>query len=93
MHPIFRNLSVKILNHVEDHLANNQVSTDEELWDIFIEEFELKAEQADVAVALRAHYLIQTFPRGQGPLFQNDAAWFDQRETAFNSDTAVANCQ
>lgn len=61
MNPIFSNLTAAVLNNIDDQLANNEVSTDEELWDFFIEELDMTAEQADAAVALRSQYLGKSF--------------------------------
>lgn len=63
MNPIFNILTTAVLNNIEDQLANNDVSTNEELWDFFIEELDMTAEQADAAVALRPKYLGQIFLR------------------------------
>jgi len=49
MNLIFNNLTQQILENIEDQLANNEVSTNEELWDFFVEELEMTAEQADGA--------------------------------------------
>jgi len=70
MNPIFNTLTVATLDNIEDQLANNEVSTNEELWDFFIEELGLTAEQADAAVALHPRYLGQIFLIGQSPLYQ-----------------------
>lgn len=83
MNPIFNTLAAAILNNVEDQLANNEVSTDEEMWDFFIEELDLTAEQADVAVALRPRYLGQIFLVGQSPLYQENPVSFDSRDKMF----------
>jgi len=72
MNLIFNNLTQQILENIEDQLANNEVSTNEELWDFFVEELEMTAEQADGAVALRPKYLGQIFLTGHSPLFQNE---------------------
>ena len=46
MNPIFNNLTQEILENIEDQLDNNEVSTNEELWDFLVEELEMTAEQA-----------------------------------------------
>lgn len=86
MNPIFSNLAPAVLNNIEDQLANNEVSTNEELWDFFIEELDMTAEQADAAVALRSQYLGQIFMAGHSPLFQNDTVSFDPNDKMFKSD-------
>lgn len=89
MNSIFRNLTAKTLDNIDDHLANNQVSTDEELWDLFIEDLDLTAEQADAAVELRPQYWVRTFLKGHSPLFQESAVWFDPNDNTFKSDGPV----
>ncbi|WP_228022228.1 MULTISPECIES: hypothetical protein [Pseudomonas] len=91
MNPIFNNLTTAILDNIEDQLANNEVSTDEEMWDFFIEELDLTAEQADVAVALRPHYLGQIFLVGQSPLFQEKPVSFDPRDKVFKQHLPMIN--
>ncbi len=86
MNPIFSNLSAAVLNNIDDQLANNEVSTDEELWDFFIEELDMTAEQADAAVALRSQYLGKIFLTGHSPLFHNDTVSFDPNDKTFKSD-------
>ncbi|MBW9242776.1 hypothetical protein [Pseudomonas paracarnis] len=86
MNPIFSNLSAAVLNNIDDQLANNEVSTDEELWDFFIEELDMTAEQADAAVAFRSQYLGKIFLTGHSPLFHNDTVSFDPNDKTFKSD-------
>ncbi|ETK24122.1 MULTISPECIES: hypothetical protein [Pseudomonas] len=86
MNPVFSNLTTAVLNNIEDQLANNDVSTNEELWDFFIEELDMTAEQADAAVALRPKYLGQIFLTGHSPLFRNDTVSFDPNDKKFKSD-------
>lgn len=83
MNPIFNNLNTVILDNIEDQLANNEVSTDEEMWDFFIEELDLTAEQADAAVALRPRYMGQIFLVGQSPLYQDNPVSFDPKDKVF----------
>ncbi len=83
MNLIFNNLNTVILDNIEDQLANNEVSTDEEMWDFFIEELDLTAEQADAAVALRPRYLGQIFLIGQSPLYQDNTVSFDPKDKVF----------
>ncbi|MCQ4322710.1 MULTISPECIES: hypothetical protein [Pseudomonadaceae] len=83
MNPIFNTLTTAILDNVEDQLANNEVSTNEELWDFFIEELGLTAEQADAAIALRPRYLGQIFLIGQSPLYQDNPVSFDPEAKVF----------
>ena len=87
MNPIFNNLTTAVLDNIEDQLANNEVSTNEELWDFFIEDLDMTAEQADAAVALRSQYLGQIFMTGHSPLFQNDTVSFDPNDKTFKSDS------
>ena len=89
MNPIFNHLTAKTLDNIDDHLANNQVSTDEELWDLFIEDLDLTAEQADAAVELRAQYWVRTFLKRHSPLFQEIAVWFDPNDKSFKSDAPL----
>ena len=86
MNPIFKNLTQEILENIEDQLANNEVSTNEELWDFFVEELEMTAEKADGAVALRHKYLGQIFLTGHSPLFQDETVSFDPNDRTFKSD-------
>jgi len=86
MNPVFSNLTTAVLNNIEDQLANNDVSTNEELWDFFIEELDMTAEQADAAVALRPKYLGQIFLTGHSPLFRTDTVSFDPNDKKFKSD-------
>ncbi|SMF20069.1 MULTISPECIES: hypothetical protein [unclassified Pseudomonas] len=88
MNPIFNNLTTAVLDNIEDQLANNEVSTNEELWDFFIEELDITAEQADAAVALRSQYLGQIFMTGHSPLFQNDTVSFDPNDKTFKPDSS-----
>lgn len=83
MNPTFNNLTTATLNNIEDQLANNEVSTNEELWDFFIEELGLTAEQADAAIALRPRYLGQIFLIGQSPLYQDNPVSFDPEAKVF----------
>lgn len=83
MNPIFNTLKTDILDNLEDQLANNEVSTDEEMWDFFIEELDLTAEQADAAVALRPRYLGQIFLIGQSPLYQYNPVSFAPKDKVF----------
>ena len=83
MNPIFNTLTVATLDNIEDQLANNEVSTNEELWDFFIEELGLTAEQADAAIALRPRYLGQIFLIGQSPLYQDNPVSFDPEAKVF----------
>lgn len=89
MNPIFNNLTQEILENIEDQLANNEVSTNEELWDFFVEELEMTAEQADAAVALRPKYLGQIFLTGHSPLFQDETVSFDPNDKTFKTDNQL----
>ncbi len=84
MNAIFSNLSKQILANIEDQLSNNEVSTDEELVDLFIEELELTLDQAEAAIRLRDQYRIQIFLEGHGPLHRQDSVVFDPVTTTFN---------
>ena len=84
MNTIFNNLSKQTLTNIEDHLSNNEVSTDEELVDFFIEELELTLDQAEAAIRLRDKYRIQIFLKGHGPLHQQDSVAFDPATKTFN---------
>ncbi|QCI14095.1 hypothetical protein E6B08_23325 [Pseudomonas putida] len=84
MNPIFSNLSKQTLANIEDQLSNNEVSTDEELVDLFIEEMELTLDQAEAAIRLRDQYRIQIFLAGHGPLHQQDSVAFDPVTRTFN---------
>jgi hypothetical protein len=91
MNPIFNTLPPGILDNIEDQLANNEVSTNEELWDFFIEELGLTAEQADAAVALRPQYLGQIFLIGQSPLYQENPVSFDPEARVFKPHEPALN--
>lgn len=79
MNPIFNTLTHATLANIEDQLANNEVSVDEELWDFFVDDLGLTAEQADAAVALRPQYQREIFISGQSPLFQENTVSFDPK--------------
>jgi len=79
-------LTTAALNNIEDQFANADVSTNEELWDFFIEELDMTAEQADAAVALRPEYLGQIFLTGHSLLFRDDTVSFDPNDKKFKSD-------
>ena len=84
MNAMFSNLSKQILANIEDQLSNNEVSTDEELVDFFIEELDLTLDQAEAAIRLRDQYRIQIFLEGHGPLHQQDSVAFDPLTRTFN---------
>ncbi len=77
MNAIFSNLSKQTHAAFEEQLSNNEVSSNEELLDIFIEDLELTLEQAEAAVQLRSQYLTQIFLLGQGPLHKQKSVAFD----------------
>jgi len=83
MNAIFSNLSKQTLANLEDQLSNNEVSTDEELVDLFIEEFELTLDQAEAAIRLRDQYRMQIFLEGHGPLHRHDSVVFDPVTATF----------
>jgi len=89
MNPIFTNLTPATLANIEDHLANNEVSIDEELWDLFIDDLGLTAEQADAAVALRWQYQRAIFQTGHGPLFLDDPIAFDPKDQTFKPSSSL----
>lgn len=78
MNGIFKSLSKQALTNIENQLSNNEVSTDGELIDFFIEALELTLEQAEFAVSLRDQY------QGHGPLHQQEAQVFDPITQSFN---------
>lgn len=84
MNAIFNSLSKQTLANIEDQLSNNEVSTDEELIDLFIEELELTLDQAEAAIRLRDQYRIQIFLEGHGPLHQQESVAFDPVTKTFN---------
>lgn len=84
MNALFSNLTAQSLANIEDQLSNNEVSTDEELVDLFIEEFGLTLDQAGAAVRLRDQYRLQIFLEGNGPLHQQDSVVFDPVTKTFN---------
>ena len=84
MNIIFSKLSKQTLANIEDHLSNNEVSTDEELVDLFIEELDLTLDQAETAIRLRDQYRTQIFLEGHGPLHQQDSVAFDPATRTFN---------
>ncbi|MCO7620141.1 hypothetical protein [Pseudomonas guariconensis] len=84
MNALFSNLTAQTLSNIEDQLSNNEVSSDEEMVDLFIEELGLSLEQAEAAVKLRDQYLSQIFPEGHGPLHQQNGPTFDPATQSFN---------
>lgn len=84
MNAIFKSLTKQALANIEDQLSNNEVSTDGELIDFFIEALELTLEQAEAAVRLRDQYRMQIFLEGHGPLHQQQAQVFDPITQSFN---------
>ncbi|MEX0297238.1 hypothetical protein AAH995_28705 [Pseudomonas putida] len=84
MNAMFSHLSKQTLANIEDQLSNNEVSTDEELVDFFIEELDLTLDQAEAAIHLRDQYRIQIFLEGHGPLHQQDSVAFDPLTRTFN---------
>lgn len=84
MNAMFSNLSKQTLANIEDQLSNNEVSTDEELVDFFIEELDLTLDQAEAAIRLRNQYRIQIFLEGHGPLHQQDSVALDPLNRTFN---------
>ncbi|MBF8791600.1 hypothetical protein IRZ70_02120 [Pseudomonas monteilii] len=84
MNAIFRNLSKQTLANIEDQLSNNEVSTDEELVDLFIEALDLTLEQAEAAISFRDRYRIEIFLEGHGPLHQEKGVAFDPLTATFN---------
>lgn len=83
MTSIFTNLSQNILEHVEEQLSNDDVSSNEEMIDFFITELGLSAQQAVAAVALRTQYLQAIFLIGQGPLHTASGQVFDPVTKSF----------
>lgn len=77
MNPLLHPLSASTLDNIEDQLANSDEASDEELFDFFLEELDLSAEQAEAAIALRELYMGRTFLRGQSPLFQDTPVYVD----------------
>lgn len=84
MNALFSNLTTQALANIEDQLSNNEVSTDEELVDLFIEELGLTLDQAEAAIRLRDQYRLQIFLEGHGPLHQQDGPTFDPDTKTFN---------
>ena len=84
MNAMFSHLSKQTLANIEDQLSNNEVSTDEELVDFFIEELDLTLDQAEAAIPLRDQYRIKIFLEGHGPLHQQDSVAFDPLTRTFN---------
>ena len=84
MNAMFSHLSKQTLANIEDQLSNNEVSTDEELVDFFIEELDLTLDQAEAAIRLRDQYRIQIFLEGHGPLHRHDSVAFDPVTRTFN---------
>ncbi len=77
MNPLLHPLSATTLDNIEDQLANNDEASDEELFDFFLEELDLSAEQAEAAIALRAMYLGRVFLTGHSPLYQDTPVYVD----------------
>lgn len=77
MNPLFQSLSAITLDNLEDQLANNEDASDEELFDFFLEELDLTAEQAEAAIALRPQYMGRLFLNGNSPLYQETPVHID----------------
>lgn len=77
MNPLFQSLPTITLGNLEDQLANNEDASDEELFDFFLEELDLSAEQAEAAIALRPQYMGQVFLNGNSPLYQETPVYID----------------
>ena len=77
MNPLFHSLNAITLDNLEDQLANNDEASDEELFDFFLEELDLSAEQAEAAIALRPQYMGRSFLSGNSPLYQNTPVYVD----------------
>lgn len=77
MNPLFQSLSAITLDNLEDQLANNEDASDEELFDFFLEELDLTAEQAEAAIALRPQYMGRLFLNGNSPLYQQTPVHID----------------
>jgi len=77
MNPLFANLTPLILENIEDQLANNDTSSDEEMFDFLLEELDLTVEQAEAAIALRPQYMGRVFLSGNSPLYQDASVYID----------------
>ncbi|VXC23804.1 conserved hypothetical protein [Pseudomonas sp. 8Z] len=77
MNPLFTNLTPLTLENIEDQLANNDASSDEEMFDFLLEELDLTAEQAEAVIALRPQYIGRVFLSGNSPLYQDSTVYFD----------------
>jgi hypothetical protein len=77
MNPLFSTLAANTLDAIEDQLANNDEFSDEEMFDFFLEELDLSAEQADTAIALRPQYPGRIFLNGNSPLYQDTPVYID----------------
>lgn len=75
MDPMFSALTEAQLRVIEDQLSNNESSTDEELFEFFIEEG-IPVTPARQAVALRDDYLNRIFEAGYTPIRAGENARF-----------------
>ncbi len=89
MNPLLHSLSATTLDNIEDQLANSDEASDEELFDFFLEELDLSAEQAEAAIARRGLYMGRTFLSGQSPLYQDTPVYIDPASgLSFNGQLA-----
>ncbi|WP_353980915.1 hypothetical protein [Salinicola endophyticus] len=83
---VFADLSEQQLFNIEDVLSNDEVSSDEELVDYFIEEG-IPADAAKEAVAYRDRYLLNIYKAGHGPIREDrETLRYDPYQGAFVPD-------
>lgn len=69
MDDIFKTLSYNQMHGVESVLMNDENSSDEEMVEFIIEEYDLSKEQAEHAVSFRQLYRVNMFASGFSPIF------------------------
>lgn len=83
MDSLLATLSAETLRFVEDQLSNNEVASDDELLNAFIEEG-LSEVQARQALTYRDQYLLHIYKDGSTPIRQGaQALRFDPRSRRF----------
>lgn len=84
MDPAFATLTEAQLRMIEDQLSNNESSTDEELFEFFIEEGIPVTPARQAIEAYRDQYLTEIYLEGQTPIRQgNNARRYAPEERRF----------
>lgn len=83
MASVFSALTEAQLQLIEDQLSNNESSTDEELFEFFIEEG-VPVSAARQAIGYRDQYLTEIYQEGRTPIRQgNNASRYSPQERQF----------